>query len=234
VGVRLRLHFENFSYFLFAVRTDFMTDLPVNPPPTSFTEWTDAQRAENLRQTLDAAPDPSALWVFAAGSLIWDPRFEPAETRTAMLHEHRRAFCFWTVRARGSFERPGLGLALEPGGTCAGVVFRLPEEGRAELLDALWRREMSGGVYVPTWVPTETGAGTVWSLGFVGNREHRNYAGTLPRDQSARIIASALGTRGTCHEYVALLVQALDDYGLDCPETQALHDEVQMHLAEMS
>ena len=62
----------------------------------------------------------------------------------------------------------------------------------------------------------------------------RNYAGILPLQQSAKIIANALGTRGTCHEYVALLAQALDDYGLDDPETQALHVEVQRHLAEMS
>lgn len=211
-----------------------MTDYPFNPPPSFFAQWTDAQRADNLAETMAASPDPSRLWVFGAGSLIWDPRFEPVETRTALLEEHRRAFCFWTVRARGSFERPGLGLALEPGGTCAGVVFDVPEEGRDEILDALWRREMSGGVYNPTWIPAQTDEGTVWALGFVGNREHRNYAGILPLDQSARIIANALGTMGTCHEYVALLAQALDHYGLDDPETQELHRLVQKYLAELS
>ena len=56
----------------------------------------------------------------------------------------------------------------------------------------------------------------------------------VPLDQSARIIANALGTMGTCHEYVALLAQALDDYGLDDPETQELHRLVQKYLAELS
>jgi len=221
-----------FPFPLFAVRTFPMTKYPFNPPPTFFAQWTDAQRQVNLEQTMAAAPDSSRLWVFGAGSLIWDPRFEPLETRTAMLDNHRRAFCFWTVRARGSFERPGLGLALEPGGTCAGVVFEVPEDGRDEILDALWRREMSGGVYVPTWIPAQTDAGPVSALGFVSNRAHRNYAGVLPLDRSARIIAHALGTMGTCHEYVALLAGALDNYGLDDPETQELHRLVQLYLAE--
>ncbi|MDA0785126.1 MAG: gamma-glutamylcyclotransferase [Proteobacteria bacterium] len=211
-----------------------MPDEPINPPPTSFVEWSDETRAANLRDTLAASPDPAALWVFAAGSLIWDPRFDPAETRTATLSDHRRAFSFWTIRARGSFERPGLGLALEPGGTCAGLVFRVPEAGREDILDALWRREMSGGVYVPTWTEAETDAGTVWALGFVANREHQNYAGQLPVEMSARIIATALGTRGTCHEYLSLLVEALEHHGLEDCDTRDLHARVQQELAAIT
>ena len=208
-----------------------MPDEPVNPPPTSFVEWSDDARMANLRDTLAASPDPDTLWVFGAGSLIWDSRFEPDETRTAVLAEFRRAFSFWTIRARGSFERPGLGLALEPGGTCTGVVFRVPEAGRAEILDALWRREMSGGVYVPTWAEADTDAGKVWALGFVANREHQNYAGQLPVEMSARIIATALGTRGTCHEYLSLLVDALEHHGIEDHETLDLYRHVQRELA---
>jgi len=210
-----------------------MPNDPVNPPPTSFVEWSDEKRNADLHETIAASPDPASLWVFAAGSLIWDPRFEPDETRTATLLEYRRAFSFWTIRARGSFERPGLGLALEPGGTCAGVVFRVPQAGRDEILDALWRREMSGGVYVPTWAEAETSAGTVWALGFVANRDHQNYAGQLPVEMSARIIATALGTRGTCHEYLSLLVEALERHDLEDSETLDLHRRVQRELANV-
>lgn len=208
-----------------------MPAAPANPPPKSFTEWTDEARRANLRETMAAAPDPEAIWVFGAGSLIWDPRFEPAETRVATLTEFRRAFTFWTIRARGSAEYPGLGLALEPGGTCAGVAFRLPETGREDILEALWRREMSGGVYVPTWAEAQTAAGPIHALGFVANREHGNYAGVLPPEESARIIATARGTRGTCHEYLSLLVEALARHGLDCPETSSLHRLVLDELA---
>ena len=207
-----------------------MPNDPVNPPPTSLVEWSDEKRNANLHETIAASPDSDTLWVFAAGSLIWDPRFEPDDTRVAILQAYRRAFSFWTIRARGSFERPGLGLALEPGGTCAGVVFRVPEAGRDEILDALWRREMSGGVYVPTWAKADTDAGEVWALGFVANRDHQNYAGQLPVEMSARIIATALGTRGTCHEYLSLLVEALEHHGIEDQETVDLHQRVQQEL----
>jgi cation transport protein ChaC len=110
------------------------------------------------------------------------------------------------------------------------VVFRLPEAGREEILDALWRREMSGGVYVPTWAEADTDVGKVWALGFVANRGHQNYAGQLPVEISARIIATALGTRGTCHEYLSLLVDALEDHGIEDHETFDLHQRVQREL----
>ncbi|MBO6785186.1 MAG: gamma-glutamylcyclotransferase, partial [Alphaproteobacteria bacterium] len=206
-----------------------MRAFPVNPPPTSFTAWSDERRNADLRETMARAPDPDALWVFAAGSLIWDPRFEPAETRAATLQTHTRAFSFWTIRSRGSVERPGLGLALEPGGECAGVAFLVPEQGREDILDALWQREMSGGVYVPTWIDADTEFGTIPTLGFVANHAHRNYAGLAPLEDAARIIADARGTRGTCHEYVALLVEALDRHGLEDTHTRALHERIQSH-----
>ena len=89
---------------------------------------------------------------------------------------------------------------------------------------------MSGGVYVPTWIDAETDAGVIPTLGFVANHEHRNHAGIPPLEDAARIIADARGTRGTCHEYVTLLVQALDRHGLDDPEPRALHERIQHHL----
>ena len=207
-----------------------MLSEPVNPPPKSFVEWTDAERVDNLRETLAASPDPGSLWVFGAGSLIWDPRFDAEEVRTATLMDYRRAFTFWTIRARGSFERPGLGLALEPGGSCAGLAFSVPTRGRDRILDALWRREMGGGVYVPTWVKASTDAGPIWALGFVANCDHQNYAGELSPPVAAQIIASAHGTRGTCHEYLSLLVEALARYGLEDADTLALHAAVQREL----
>ena len=82
------------------------------PVGLGLSSWSDEQRALNLQETLAKSPDPSAVWVFGYGSLIWDPRFEPAETRAAKLQGHRRSFCFFTTRGRGSPERPGLGLAI--------------------------------------------------------------------------------------------------------------------------
>jgi cation transport protein ChaC len=206
--------------------------LPSNPPPTAVREWSAKERAADLARFLAAAPAPAAaLWVFAAGSLIWNPRFEPAETRFATLHGYRRAFSMWTVR-RGSPGRPGLALALEPGGSCGGLAFRLPEDDRDEVLAALWRREMAVGSYTPTWVRADTPHGAISALCFAANPQHRNYAGILPLDRAAAIIAAGKGPRGRCSEYLFLLVEALRRHGLEDADVEQLAHLVGTRLAD--
>jgi cation transport protein ChaC len=207
-----------------------VSDFTANPPPTEFVDLSDEARLENLSACLAAAPDPGAIWVFGAGSLIWRPGFEPAEAHTGTLHGYSRRFSFWTIRARGTPANPGLGLALEPDtASCHGKVFRLRNQSRDDDLEELWDREMSGGVYFPTWCPVETAAGTVHAICFVGNRAHRNYAGRLPEDETAAIIARAAGKWGRCREYLDLLVAALDLEGLQDPAMVRLRDLVDKH-----
>ncbi|MDX1514560.1 MAG: gamma-glutamylcyclotransferase, partial [Gammaproteobacteria bacterium] len=84
------------------------------------------KRASLLAQARAAAPDPACLRVFGYGSLMWNPCFEPAESAPARLCGYQRRFCIFTTRARGSPEKPGLGLGLIPGpGDCLGLAYRL-------------------------------------------------------------------------------------------------------------
>lgn len=207
-----------------------MSKFAVNPPPTEFVELTDAARRNHLAGFLADAPEPQVVWVFGAGSLMWRPGFDAAEARNGTLHGYSRHFSFWTIRARGRPGNPGLGLVLEPGDTqCQGKVFRLKSQTRDDDLDELWRREMFGGVYIPTWCPVETGAGTVQAICFVGNRAHANYAGRLPEDEAAAIIARAEGELGRCREYLDLLVEALEREGLEDPSMVRLRGLVDRH-----
>lgn len=209
-----------------------MSAFAANPPPTEIVRISDAERLENLSACLAAAPDPGAIWVFGAGSLIWRPGFEPAEARNGTVQGYSRRFSFWTIRARGTPANPGLGLALEPDtASCHGKVFRLRSRSRDADLDELWNREMSGGVYFPTWCPVGTAEGAVQAICFVGNRAHRNYAGRLPEDEIAAIIARAAGKWGRCREYLDLLVAALDREGLEDPAMVRLRDLVDAHEA---
>ena len=48
------------------------------------------------------------LWVFAYGSLIWDPAVQVEEYRYGTLPGWRRSFCMRLEGGRGSFARPGL------------------------------------------------------------------------------------------------------------------------------
>src|SRR5690606_23043046 len=87
---------------------------------------TELNHGEMVRDVLENAPT-SGLWLFAYGSLIWNPCFEWVERRPALAHGWRRSFCLgWDHWFRGSVERPGLMLALDRGGRCKGVAYRLP------------------------------------------------------------------------------------------------------------
>lgn len=87
------------------------------------------------------------VWIFAYGSLIWNPIFPVAERRIARVHGYRRSFCLRSIVGRGTVEKPGLMLALDTGGTAVGVAFRLPTEAVADEMALLWRREMAVGSY---------------------------------------------------------------------------------------
>src|SRR5690606_4260353 len=83
------------------------------------------------------------LLVFAYGSLIWNPGCEVAAQEPATLVGWHRKFCFRIVRYRGCEQRPGLMMTLDRGGTCKGVVQRLPAEGAPDCLEQVLRREHS-------------------------------------------------------------------------------------------
>ena len=66
------------------------------------------------------------VWVFAYGSLMWDPGFAHVEAQPALLRGYHRRFCVYSHRYRGTPERPGLVLGLDRGGACKGIAYRVP------------------------------------------------------------------------------------------------------------
>jgi cation transport protein ChaC len=95
-------------------------------------------------------------------------------------------------------------LALERGGACDGIAYRLAPDQRASELTILWNREMPAGIYVPQWVAATLQDGrTVTAVTFVVDPSHSQYCGDLPVDKAAHHIAFAEGPRGTCRDYLA-------------------------------
>jgi cation transport protein ChaC len=188
----------------------------------------DADREIDRRLALDAAPAQD-LWVFAYGSLMWNPCFEAAERRRGSLKGYRRRFNFWTMVARGTRTRPGLGLGLEPdpAATCVGIAYRIGEARADQDSHALWKREMYSGVYRPTWVAVETDRGLVDAITFVLDPSHPQYAGELNRAERAAIIAAATGKYGPCHEYLASTIAHLAELGMREPDLDDLNARVQ-------
>ena len=144
------------------------------------------------------------VWIFAYGSLMWDPDCPRAEAEPALLRGYHRSFCLYSYDYRGTRERPGLTLGLDRGGACRGIVLRLPPEALAEAIDRLWSREMTAPrVYDMRRLSVRTGYGTRKAFAFTVRRDHPDYAGRLSPDETARIIAGAAGRRGACRDYLA-------------------------------
>jgi len=174
-------------------------------------------------------PDIAALrdstepvWVFAYGSLMWDPDCPRTEAETALLRGYHRSFCLYSYDYRGTRARPGLTLGLDRGGACRGLALHLPPETLAEAVDRLWAREMSAPrVYDMRRLPVRTASGTRKAFAFTVRRDHPDYAGRLSPDETARIIAGAVGRRGACRDYLAGTVRHLAALGLaDAPLTR--------------
>ena len=154
------------------------------------------------------------VWIFGYGSLIWNPAIHFAEQRCGRVHGWHRSYCMRTNLGRGSEEHPGLMLALDRGGSCNGVAFRIPAEIAEQETETVWRREMVGRAYHARWLTVRTDAGTVKAIGFVMNRSHERYCGSLPEDQAAAIIDTARGFLGTCAEYLFNTIDHLDALGI--------------------
>ena len=72
-------------------------------------------REASLKKTLTRYQPGEEVWVFAYGSLMWNPAIEFTEATPCAIEGWRRSFCFWVPLGRGTPELPGLMLALEEG-----------------------------------------------------------------------------------------------------------------------
>jgi len=177
----------------------------------------DEALSQSLNATLAARPKGAGWWVFAYGSLLWNPIFPIAESRAALLRGYHRRFCLWSLAARGMPDAPGLVLGLMPGGACRGVAFRLPAPAAIDELHLLWRREMVVGSYAPRWVTLHAEGRPIVGLAFVVRRDHPQYAGGLAPARQADVIASACGHLGSSRDYLERTRVALVSHGIVDP-----------------
>lgn len=189
---------------------------------------TDADHDEMVHAILGDTPSPEYLWVFAYGSLIWNPGFGFVERRTALANGWHRSFCLgWDKWFRGSDERPGLMLALDRGGRCKGVAYRLPHDAVTANLTALVKREVHviPHPFPPRWIDLVTTDGPVRALTFAMDRQSGNYVAGLTPEEVADALALAAGQWGSMAEYLFNTVAHLEELGL--------HDTRLWHLQEL-
>ena len=175
--------------------------------------------------------DCSNVWVFGYGSLVFNPVIEHTERVNAKIYGNHRRFCLRTRIGRGSPDCPGLVLALDRGGSCAGVAFKLNPETAIAELDLLWRREMITLAYDARWVKLHTEEGVKSGIAFVSIPTHQNYAPPMSLDREAEIIAAARGFIGPCRDYLFDSVAGLNDHGIRDRHLENLVTAVKARLA---
>lgn len=191
-----------------------MVHIPASPSSSAATPRDAARMLNSVIKTWGGKSD---LWIFAYASLIWRPEFEFAEQRFATLHGYHRALKMWSHENRGTPAIPGLVFGLLSGGSCKGVVFRLPRSRVADSLPALWEREMPNAVYDPKWLRCRTAQGDVSALAFTLSRRSPSHTGVLSEDRYRRIFSSANGRYGSTRDYAQLTYDTLRSLGIHDP-----------------
>jgi glutathione-specific gamma-glutamylcyclotransferase len=174
----------------------------------------DQDRTASLEAMFNDGPIKEDVWLFAYGSLIWNPAIHFAEQRCVTIHGYHRRFCFEVHLGRGSPEAPGLMLGLDRGGSCRGVAFRIEAERAREELDVVWRREMVSPAYSPKWLRALDGGTPIRALGFVVNRAHDRYVGDMDEARAAALISKASGFLGPCADYLRQTSRHLTELGI--------------------
>jgi cation transport protein ChaC len=192
-----------------------------------------------IEQRRLSPPPGEDFWVFAYGSLMWNPGFAFLESHPALVRGYHRSFCVESTHYRGTAERPGLVLGLDRGGACRGRAYKVCRTQGKTVSDYLHEREMLSGIYEPRWLkatllpaagsPMEvpsTGDSPrpppriVKAAAFVVDRRHEAYRRLLP-ERIAEQILQGVGTKGTNVVYLENTVRHLDELGVaGCP----LHD----------
>jgi glutathione-specific gamma-glutamylcyclotransferase len=183
--------------------------------PCTEADWEAAAQA-----ILKSRPDEREFWVFAYGSLLWNPVLRPVEERAGTVRGWHRSFRMYVSNWRGTVDQPGLMMGLDRGGQCKGLAFRLPENDLQPQLLMLLRRELpikpvgKPSTYLPRWVCVRTGNEDFKALAFVINPLGASYAGRLALEEAAAILSDACGHGGSCAEYLYNTIAHLELLGI--------------------
>ncbi len=178
----------------------------------------DDERERMAAELIANAPSATEFWVFAYGSLIWNPAIEFEAKCRCTIQGYHRSFCFWTMFGRGSEEQPGLMMGLEPGGACDGIAYRIGADALATEVDILLRREMLSYVYKPTWIKAQCSDNPnniIDVLTFVVDEQHDRFCGDMDEQTLIQTIAIAEGPIGRNCDYLYQLVNHLNELGFE-------------------
>jgi glutathione-specific gamma-glutamylcyclotransferase len=191
--------------------------------------WTADRIESSLVETMKLRPAKTDdVWIFAYGSLMWNPMLHFDQRQVATLHGWHRSFCLRMDIGRASPGMPGRMLALESGGHTHGIALKLSPSTMEEELRLVWIREMVLGSYKPTWAPVTMGDGPeTHAIVFVADTTREQYASDSCVTTVAPLVARAAGKFGSNAEYLFELQAALNECCLRDRYIEELAGEVQ-------
>lgn len=177
--------------------------------------WSMDQIYLSMQSTLISRVIEEPVWVFAYGSLMWNPLITIEEMQRAQLKGWQRRFCIRLTSGRATPEHPGRMLSLDAGGCTEGMAFRLSDSDLERELSIIWIREMITGLYRPVWSDVILADGTqVRALAFVSEITHPFYEADSSPVTVATLASSATGYMGTNAEYITQLATTLGAWGI--------------------
>jgi cation transport protein ChaC len=203
----------------------------LRPEPSTATPLSPTELLASLRSALAPWTPGTPFWIFAYGSLMWNPSFTFDARHVATIRGYHRSFRVWSRMNRGTPEKPGLVLTLECGGSCRGLVYRIPADLVQEQMNLIWKREMNYGSYRPRWLNCVVGDETIRALAFTVNRHCSGYTGQLPLEATVEAIASAAGKYGPAHEYLFRTTETLRELGIRDSRVEHLAALVRARMA---
>jgi glutathione-specific gamma-glutamylcyclotransferase len=190
------------------------------------------------------ASTKQSVWIFAYGSLIWNPEFPVRRRSLARVHGFHRALCMRSTLYRGTVDAPGLVLGLRPGGSCLGAVLEIEPAHTEQALETLWHREMRGNIYTPREISAinfrpeqPTSAYQQWmgkakqlpqkvsALTFIANFASPAYTPDLCPDEARQRVARCRGERGSNLDYVGNTVRHLEAMGIFDRNLRRVYDD---------
>ncbi|PKA57880.1 hypothetical protein AXF42_Ash012419 [Apostasia shenzhenica] len=164
------------------------------------------------------------LWLFAYGSLVWNPGFDFDEKIIGFIKDYRRVFDLACIDHRGTPKNPARTCTLEAqqGTVCWGAAYCVKGgiEKEKAALQYLERRECEYDKKTLVDFYKQEGAalepavtGVLVFTSTPDKATNRYYLGPAPVQEMARQIATASGPCGNNREYLFSMEKAMFDIG---------------------